>query len=81
MIDLLSDEMCRRKDFYKTNKDAEPANQEDCGNDLSRWYILPEDPISLALSPSPDTFNSNPEQVNIMLWFLFYYLFILTTKV
>ena len=43
--------MNRRQEFYKKHPEGCPFSKEDCGQDTNKWYILPDDPISLALSP------------------------------
>ncbi|KAK7075832.1 B lymphoma Mo-MLV insertion region 1a [Halocaridina rubra] len=55
---LYQNEMCRRREFYTNHPEAEPLTAEDSGRDSGRLYILPDDPVSVALHPaSPPTFS------------------------
>ncbi|XP_045598726.1 mucin-22 isoform X2 [Procambarus clarkii] len=45
--------MCKRREFYSCHPETSPATPEDGGSDVGRWYILPDDPVSLALHPAP----------------------------
>lgn len=44
--------MRKRREFYCGQPEAVPATPEDGGSDLGRWYVLPDDPVSLALHPA-----------------------------
>ncbi|XP_066942060.1 serine-rich adhesin for platelets-like [Macrobrachium rosenbergii] len=60
---LYQNEMCRRRDFYASHPEADPLTPEDGGKDLGRWYILPDDPVSVALHPAPSSYN--PKYFNL----------------
>ncbi|KAK3872933.1 hypothetical protein Pcinc_022018 [Petrolisthes cinctipes] len=49
---LYQNEMRKRREFYSGQPEAVPATPEDGGSDLGRWYVLPDDPVSLALHPA-----------------------------
>ncbi|XP_071547675.1 uncharacterized protein [Panulirus ornatus] len=52
---LYQNEMCKRREFYLCHPETSPATPEDGGSDLGRWYILPDDPVSLAVRPAPSS--------------------------
>ncbi|XP_068226511.1 serine-rich adhesin for platelets-like [Palaemon carinicauda] len=60
---LYQNEMCRRRDFYIGHPEADPLTPEDGGKDLGRWYILPDDPVSVALHPAPS--SNSPKYFNL----------------
>ncbi|XP_063608832.1 mucin-2-like isoform X2 [Penaeus indicus] len=57
---LYQNEMCRRREFYTGHPETQPMSQEDGGSDVGRWYILPDDPVSLALCPAPPILSPTP---------------------
>ncbi|CAL4179906.1 unnamed protein product, partial [Meganyctiphanes norvegica] len=49
---LYQHEMCRRREFYKCHGENRSSGPEDRGHCVGRKYVLPDDPVSLALTPA-----------------------------
>ncbi|KAK8746200.1 hypothetical protein OTU49_017294 [Cherax quadricarinatus] len=63
---LYQNEMCKRREFYSGHPETPPATPEDGGSDLGRWYILPDDPVSLALHPAPSSLTNRCYNTHLM---------------
>ncbi|KAG0722423.1 Polycomb complex protein BMI-1-A [Chionoecetes opilio] len=57
---LYPNEMCKRREFYTSHPESIPATPEGGGSDLGRYYTLPDDPVSLALSPASSCASTSP---------------------
>ncbi|XP_042243282.1 flocculation protein FLO11-like isoform X2 [Homarus americanus] len=63
---LYQNEMCKRRDFYSCHPETPPATPEDGGSDIGRWYILPDDPVSLALHPASSSSSPTCYKSHVM---------------